>query len=77
MLMAGADVTMVCSALMRHGITYLTVLEWDLKKWMEKQEYESVSQLKGCLSQQNCANPSAFERAQYMRAVASINLARP
>jgi dihydroorotate dehydrogenase (fumarate) len=76
MLMAGADATMVCSALMRHGITYLTVLEWDLKKWMERLEYESITQLKGSVSQQNCPDPSAFERAQYMRAVASLNSAR-
>jgi dihydroorotate dehydrogenase (fumarate) len=71
MLMAGADITMVCSALLRHGIPYLEVLERDLKHWMERQGYQSVTQLKGSLSQKNCANPSAFERAQYMRAIAT------
>jgi dihydroorotate dehydrogenase (fumarate) len=69
MLMAGADVTMVCSALLRHGISYLSVLEWDLRCWLEQHEYESVAQLKGCVSQKNCADPSSFERAHYMRAL--------
>ena len=71
MLMVGADVTMLCSALLRHGIPYLGVLETQLKDWMEQHEYESVGQIKGSLSQKHCADPSAFERAQYMRAIAS------
>ncbi|HZQ47384.1 MAG TPA: dihydroorotate dehydrogenase-like protein [Verrucomicrobiae bacterium] len=71
MLMAGADVTMICSALLRHGIPYLGALETHLKHWMEEHEYESVKQIKGSLSQKHCADPSAFERAQYMRAIAS------
>ncbi len=71
MLMAGADVTMICSALLRHGIPYLEPLEFHLKKWMEEHEYESVRQIKGSLSQKHCADPSTFERAQYMRALAN------
>ena len=71
MLMAGADVTMLCSALMRHGIGSLKHLESDLADWMEQHEYESVAQLKGCMSQLNCPDPAAFERAQYMRAIAT------
>ena len=70
MLMAGADVTMLCSVLMQRGISQIGVIERDLVAWMEEHEYESVQQLKGSLSQKNCANPSAFERAQYMRAIA-------
>jgi dihydroorotate dehydrogenase (fumarate) len=71
MLMAGADVTMLCSVLIRHGISQLSVIERDLATWMEEHEYASVQQLKGSLSQKNCAVPSAFERAQYMRAISS------
>ena len=70
LLMAGASVTMVCSALLRHGIAYLTTLEQELAAWLESHEYESISQLQGCMSQLNCSDPSAFERAQYVRAVA-------
>jgi dihydroorotate dehydrogenase (fumarate) len=68
-LMAGADIAMLCSALLRHGPRQLGVIERDLLAWMEEHEYESVGQLKGSLSQKNCADPSAFERAQYMKAI--------
>jgi len=69
MLMAGADVTMLCSALMRHGIPHLRVIEEEMEEWMREHDYESVQQLKGSLSHKHCPDPSAFERAQYMRAV--------
>lgn len=76
MLLAGADVTMLCSTLMRHGFRHVQVIERDLVEWMEKHEYESVAQLKGSLSQKNCASPSEFERAQYMRAICSYKPAK-
>jgi dihydroorotate dehydrogenase (fumarate) len=72
MLMAGADVAMLCSALLRHGTRQIGVIERDLVAWMTEHEYESVTQLKGSLSQKNCADPSAFERAQYMRAISQL-----
>lgn len=71
MLMAGADVTMLCSALLRHGIGHLTKVESELHAWLEEHEYESVRQLQGSMSQLNCPNPGAFERAQYMKAISS------
>ena len=77
MLMAGADVTMLCSALLRHGVRQIGVIERDLIAWMEEHEYESVTQLKGSLSQKNCPDPSAFERAQYMRAISQYAAANP
>lgn len=69
LLMVGADVTMLCSALMRHGINHLRHVERELRDWMEEHEYESVRQMQGSMSQQRCPDPGAFERAQYMRAV--------
>ncbi len=69
MLMAGADVTMLCSALLKHGIPYLGAIEKDMVRWMEEHEYESVKQMQGSMSQIECADPTAFERAQYLRAV--------
>lgn len=69
MLMAGADVTMLCSVLMRHGIDRIRTIENELITWMQEHEYESVEQLKGSLSHKNCPDPNAFERAQYIRAV--------
>ena len=74
MLMAGADVTMLCSTLIRHGIGQISVIERELVAWMEEHEYESVTQLKGSLSQKNCPAPSAFERAQYMRAISTYSV---
>jgi dihydroorotate dehydrogenase (fumarate) len=74
MLMAGADVTMLCSTLIRHGIMQIKVIERDLVAWLQEHEYESVSQLKGSLSQKKCAEPTAFERAQYMRAISSYKV---
>jgi dihydroorotate dehydrogenase (fumarate) len=74
MLMAGADVTMLCSVLIRHGAQQISVIERDLVAWMEEHEYESVTQLKGSLSQKNCADPATFERAQYMRAISTYPL---
>ena len=71
MLLVGADVTELCSVLMRHGVKQIAVIERELKAWLEKNEYESVAQLKGSLSQKNCEDPSAFERAQYMRAIST------
>jgi dihydroorotate dehydrogenase (fumarate) len=69
MLMVGADVTMLCSVLMRYGIEQIGVIERDMRAWMKDHDYESVEQLKGSLSHQHCPDPSAFERAQYVRAV--------
>ncbi|MFO1487653.1 MAG: dihydroorotate dehydrogenase-like protein [Verrucomicrobiota bacterium] len=72
MLLAGADVTMLCSVLIRHGINQIRLIERDLAGWMEEHEYISVQQLRGSLSQKNSDDPSAFERAQYMRAISSF-----
>src|SRR5205814_147707 len=71
MLMAGADVTMLCSVLLRRGIDHIRVLEKEMRQWMEEHEYESIEQLKGSMSQERCPDPTAFERAQYMRALST------
>src|SRR5579883_2469138 len=72
LLMAGASVTMMCSALLRNGINHLRHVERGIVDWMEQHEYESIHQMQGSMSQLRCADPSAFERAQYMRAVKSL-----
>ncbi len=72
LLMAGADVTMMCSALLRNGIGHLRHVERGVTQWMEKREYESVQQMQGSMSQLRCPDPGAFERAQYMRAVKGL-----
>lgn len=67
MLMVGANITMLCSTLLRNGIEEITVIERGMLEWMEENEYESVRQMQGSMSQLNCEDPSAFERSQYMR----------
>jgi dihydroorotate dehydrogenase (fumarate) len=69
MLLAGANVTMMASALLKNGIDHLRVVEKGLRDWMERHEYESVTQMRGSVSQVNAEDPAAFERAQYMRAL--------
>lgn len=71
MLMAGADVTMLCSVLLRRGIDHIRVIEREMREWIEEHEYESIEQIKGIMSQKNCPDPTGFERAQYMRALST------
>jgi dihydroorotate dehydrogenase (fumarate) len=73
-VMAGAHVTMMTSALLRHGIPYLEKLEEDLVEWMEAHEYESVKQMRGSMSARSVAEPAAFERANYMKVLSSYSL---
>jgi dihydroorotate dehydrogenase (fumarate) len=70
-LLAGANVAQLCSVLLQNGIGQIRKIEKEMAEWMEAHEYESVTQLRGSMSQKNCADPSAFERAQYMQAVLS------
>jgi dihydroorotate dehydrogenase (fumarate) len=69
MMMAGAKVTMIVSALLRHGIDHLRDIEVEMRRWMSENDYGSVRQFQGSMSQVNCPDPSEFERAQYMKAV--------
>jgi dihydroorotate dehydrogenase (fumarate) len=71
MVMAGADVTMLCSVLMRRGIEHIRELEKEIGAWLEQHKYESLSEIKGIMSQKNCPDASAFERAQYVRALST------
>jgi dihydroorotate dehydrogenase (fumarate) len=71
LLMAGADITMVCSALLKHGVGRISEIIKGMLQWMEIHEYESVNQMKGSMSQKSCAQPAAFERANYMKALRS------
>lgn len=77
MIMAGADVTMICSVLLRCGIDHIRVLEYEMREWLDDHEYESVEQIKGIMSQKNCPDPTAFERAQYTRALSTYPRSQP
>jgi dihydroorotate dehydrogenase (fumarate) len=67
MLAAGAQVTMLASALLRHGPQHLRAVEAQLATWLDEHEYGSLEQLRGSMSQRRCPDPAAFERANYMR----------
>jgi dihydroorotate dehydrogenase (fumarate) len=70
-IMVGADVAMMASVLLRQGPAALRAVEQEMRAWLVEREYESVSQLRGSASQANVADPSSFERAQYMRTLHS------
>lgn len=71
MVMAGADATMMCSALLKNGPGYVAHVLADLNQWMLEHEYISVQQMKGSMSQKAVADPAAFERANYVKALHS------
>jgi len=66
-LLAGADVVMTTSSLLRNGIDYIGDIKQQLVDWMDERGYDSVDQLRGCMSLENVSNPTAFERANYIR----------
>lgn len=70
-LLAGADVTHMCSALLRRGPGHLAVVLRGLEEWLEEREYESVAQLKGSISQGNATDSAAFLRSNYVRVLES------
>lgn len=70
-LLAGADVTMSTSALLRHGPEYLTTVLDEFKGWLDEHEYVSVEQAKGSLSEGAAPDPEAFSRSNYMKTLIS------
>jgi dihydroorotate dehydrogenase (fumarate) len=74
LMMAGANVTMLCAALLRNGIGSITEILADLKYWMEEHEYKSITQMQGSMNQRACTDPAAFERANYMKALQTYGM---
>ncbi len=72
LIAVGADVTMMTSALLKHGIWHLATVREGFERWLEQHEYKSVQELRGSMSQKSVADPSTFERANYMKALASF-----
>jgi dihydroorotate dehydrogenase (fumarate) len=77
MLLVGADATMLCSTLLRHGIETIRRIESGVCEWLELHEYESVRQMQGSMSQHRSSSPAAFERAQYVKTLHSFQWAGP
>jgi dihydroorotate dehydrogenase (fumarate) len=70
-MMAGARVAMMTSALLVHGIGHLARVRRGLLEWMEAHEYASITQMQGSMSYRSVADPTAYERANYMRVLSS------
>lgn len=70
-LMAGADVTHLCSILLREGPQTLGDILRNMQAWLQEQEYDSVSQLKGSVSRERAIDPSAYDRANYVEVMKS------
>jgi dihydroorotate dehydrogenase (fumarate) len=68
--MAGADSVQIVSAALQNGPEVIKTIREDMKAWMQKKEYESLTQMKGSMSLLKSPNPEAFERANYMRILA-------
>ena len=71
MVMVGADITMLCAVLLKHGISEISNILIDIEKWMQENEYESIEQMKGSMSYKSVAEPAAFARANYMKVLKS------
>jgi dihydroorotate dehydrogenase (fumarate) len=71
LLMAGANVTMMCSTLLRHGPGRVRTILNGVHEWMEEHGYESLAQMSGSMSYASVADPGAFERANYIRTLNS------
>lgn len=67
LLLAGADVTHLCSTLLLHGPKQLTTILQGMEQWLEESPYENIEQLKGVLSQQHAADPSSYARSNYVQ----------
>jgi len=74
LIMAGADVTMLCSALLKNGTGHLRTVREELTEIMGLHGYESVAEMRGVMSQKNCPEPSAYERGNYIKALTSYGL---
>jgi dihydroorotate dehydrogenase (fumarate) len=77
LLFAGADVTMMASALLRRGPNHLRQVLAGLTAWLDEHEYLSVTEMKGSMSQSASPDPGAFERANYMRSLVDFTVASP
>jgi len=70
-VMAGANVTMIASEFLHSGLGRVTSLLNDVQIWLDEHEYQSIEQMKGSMSQKSVAEPSLFERANYMKVLNS------
>ncbi|HOH05890.1 MAG TPA: dihydroorotate dehydrogenase-like protein [bacterium] len=71
LIMAGADVANLCAVLLKHGPAHLGKILDEMEKWLEEHEYTNLRMARGSMSQKNVAEPAAYERANYIKALNS------
>ncbi len=71
LLLAGSDVVMSTSALLRHGPEHLRVIERFIRDWMVDRDYATVTELRGSVSRENVPDPQVYERSNYYRVIHS------
>ncbi len=70
-IMAGANALQMVSALLQRGPEYLLTVREDLERWLVEHEYESLQQMQGSMNLENCPDPAAYERANYVHLLQS------
>jgi dihydroorotate dehydrogenase (fumarate) len=73
-VMAGAGITMMASALHIHGIDHIKRVLADVSYWLEKREYTSLWETRGCLSRRSVPDTSPFDRGNYIKTLSSYSL---
>ncbi|MBS1518650.1 MAG: dihydroorotate dehydrogenase-like protein [Bacteroidetes bacterium] len=73
-MMVGGDVAMVCSELLKKGISRASEMLNEMKIWMEEKEYDSISQMQGSMDYRSVSQPEAYERANYMKILNSYKV---
>lgn len=76
LMMAGANIAMLCSVLIKEGISKISHLEKEILQWMEEHEYSSIAEMRGSMSAAKYHTPFEFERSQYMKALHSVHIHR-
>jgi len=71
-ILAGADVVMTASSLYKNGIPYLKTMNKELQDWMYMMGFESIDSFKGSMSQQHISDPTAYERANYIKILEGV-----
>ena len=66
-LLAGADVVMTTSALLRHDIEYMATLVDGLRRWLDEREIESLDAMRGMMSWRQSIDRNVYTRANYLR----------
>jgi dihydroorotate dehydrogenase (fumarate) len=71
-ILAGADVVMTASSLYKNGLSYLKTMNKELQDWMYMMGFDDINSFKGSMSQKNISDPTAYERANYIKILEGV-----